>query len=110
MIVMRCILGSEGKLLRNLSLQRPALGAIRRGVTRSFKLLHGENFVFGDLWKLNVLYLRDKGRALLIALDAVGWDEENRCSCCLNPKHGQVTDHGKVSRRRKLGEAHGMGF
>jgi hypothetical protein len=44
--------------------------------------------VFGDLREMNMLYLAEDDRALLVDFDGVGRHGESRYSACLNPDAG----------------------
>lgn len=99
MVIMQYIPESEGTSLRNLSPPLSALEAIRRDVSRALELLHGEDLVFGDLREVNVLYLRDKDRALLVDFDGVGRDGEDRYSACLNRATGLGVDRLQVMEK-----------
>ena len=88
MVVMQYIPESEGGSLRKRSMKRSILDTIRRDVTRALELLHEQEFVFGDLQELNVLYLASEDRAMLVGFDDVGREGKDRYSCCLGPEAG----------------------
>lgn len=89
MVVMQYIPESEGTSLCTRSLLPPsALKIIQQDVSHALELLHREKFVFGDLRESNILYLPNKGRALLVDFDSVGQDGKDRYSACLNPEAG----------------------
>ena len=86
MVVMQYIPQSEGTSLCYASLSPPAIETVRRDVSRALELLHGQNLVFGDLRESNVLYLPDKGRAMLVDFDDVGRDGEDRYPAFPDPE------------------------
>jgi len=99
MVVMQYIPNSEGTSLHNISPPPSALEPIRRDLSRALELLHEENLVFGDLRELNVLYLPEKGRTLLIDFDGVGRDGEDRYSACLNRGTGLGVKRFQIMER-----------
>ena len=99
MVVMQYIPKSEGTSLFALSPPPPALETIRRDVSQALELLHGEGLVFGDLRELNVLYLPEKDRALLIDFDGAGEDGKDRYSTCLNPEVGLGVDRFQIMEK-----------
>jgi len=63
----------------------PNVRAVRRDVAAALKILHENDFVFGDLREANVLYSPEAGgRAFLIDFDGVGKHGRDRYSPCLN--------------------------
>jgi len=88
MVIMEYIPNSKGASLYGASLLPPALESVRQGVSQALDLLHGQNLVFGDLRELNVLYLPEEDRVLLVDFDGVGRDGEDRYSACLNHEVG----------------------
>jgi len=88
MVVMEYIPNSKGASLYGTSLSPSALESVHQGVSQALGLLHGKNLVFGDLRELNVLYLPEEDRALLVDFDGVGRDGEDRYSACLNHEVG----------------------
>lgn len=99
MVVMEYIPKHKGRSLRNLSLQHHALDKISRDVSRALELLHGKDLVFGDLRELNVLYLPNEERALLVDFDTVGRAGEDRYSCCLNPDIGLGVEKWQIMEK-----------
>ena len=87
-VAMQYISASEGAPLRGGSLPPPALEAVRRDISQALKLLHRQDFVFGDLQESNVLYSPEDGHALLVDFDDVGRHGVDRYSACLNPGAG----------------------
>ena len=96
MVVMEYIPQSVGRSV-DPHVSGPALPqnlpqVVRQDVSKALGLLHGENWVFGDLREPNLIYLPDSdsdgGRVLFVDFDAVGPDGEARYSACLNPKAG----------------------
>jgi hypothetical protein len=58
---------------------------VRKALEEALELLHGNDFVFGDLRALNILYSHEGHRVFLVDFDWVGKHEEDRYSTCLNP-------------------------
>ena len=77
----------------------PDAGALRRDLTKALNLLHERNFVFGDLWELNILYSPEDNRAFLVDFDGVGKHKEDRYSPCLNTKLGLGVDRWQVMEK-----------
>ena len=60
-------------------------------------MLHEDDFVFGDLRELNILYsAKDGGRVFLVDFDSVGKHGESRYSSCLNIELGLGVDRGQI--------------
>jgi len=62
----------------------PDPDTVRRYLTKALGLLHEQDFVFGDLRPLNVLYSQEDNRAFLIDFDWVGKHEVDGYSTCFN--------------------------
>ena len=88
MVAMQYISASEGAPLWGGSLPPSTLEAVRRDISQALKLLHRQDFVFGDLQESNVLYSPEDGHALLVDFDDVGRHGVDRYSACLNPEVG----------------------
>ena len=85
MVVMEYIPASEGSSLEGSPKPFPTRDVVHRDVSKALKSLHGQGLVFGDLWELNILYLPEVDRALLIDFDGIGRDGVDRYPACLNP-------------------------
>ena len=62
----------------------PNAKAVRRDLTKALNLLHGQDFVFGDLRPPNILYSPEDNRAFLVDFDWVGKHKEDRYPACLS--------------------------
>ena len=77
----------------------PDTGAVRRDLTRAVDLLHGRDFVFGDLQALNILYSPEDKRAFVVDFDWVGKDKEDRYSACLNTELELGVDRWEIMEK-----------
>jgi len=66
----------------------PNADVVRRDVRKALDLLHGQDFVFGDLRQINVLYSSNDERAFLVDFDWVGKHKVDRYSPCLDTRLG----------------------
>jgi serine/threonine protein kinase len=66
----------------------PSVNVVRRDISKALDLLHGRDFVFGDLRSLNILYSSDSNRTFLVDFDGAGKHGEARYSPCLNTELG----------------------
>jgi len=77
----------------------PNAKGIRRDLTKALELLHGKDFVFGDLRPMNILYSPKDDRALLVDFDGVGKHGEDRYSPCLNTLLGLGVDRWQIMEK-----------
>jgi serine/threonine protein kinase len=62
----------------------PSAKVVRQDLTKALDLLHGRDFVFGDLRPPNVLYSPRRDCAFLIGFDGVGKHMKDRYPTSLN--------------------------
>jgi len=102
MVVMECMLNAKPLHYFLLSSPRsppPNADVVRRDVRKALDLLHGQDFVFGDLHQPNILYSSNDERAFLVDFDWVGKHEVDRYPPCLDPTLGLGVDRWGVMRK-----------
>jgi len=77
----------------------PNADVVHRDVRKALDLLHEQNWVFGDLRQINVLYSSEDERAFLVDFDWVGKHKVDRYSPCLNNTLGLGVDKWDLMRK-----------
>jgi serine/threonine protein kinase len=106
MVVMEYIPESRGRsagvLVHGPCYPPSLLRIVEQEVLKALRLLHEQQWVFGDLREPNLLYLPESGgRILLVDFDNVGRDGEATYSACLNPEGGFApgVERGQVMKK-----------
>ncbi|KAF9779327.1 hypothetical protein BJ322DRAFT_1024686 [Thelephora terrestris] len=106
MVVMEYIPESRGRSadvpVHGPSFPPNLLRVVEQEVLKALRLLHEQQWVFGDLREPNLLYLPESGgRILLVDFDNVGRDGEATYSACLNPEAGFApgVERGQVMKK-----------
>ena len=77
----------------------PTTESIHRDLTKALRVLHGNDYVFGDLRAMNILYSSKDDRTFLVDFDGVGKHKHDRYSPCLNTSLDLGVDKWQVMEK-----------